>query len=112
MSINIFIVKKNEISYPKLKKYTKSLCLVCTIIGLMKKIENQTLDEERALYSISDVTVKRCFFTGPKDGESALKECKNIKVEESFFNLRYPFWHDDKLTINKCELTDKCRTAL
>ena len=78
----------------------------------MKKIENQTLDEERALYSISDATVKRCFFTGPKDGESALKECKNIKVEESFFNLRYPFWHDDKLTINKCELTDKCRAAL
>lgn len=55
---------------------------------------------------------KKCIFTSPKDGESALKECKNIKVEESYFNLRYPFWHDDKLTIDKCELTDKCRAAL
>lgn len=78
----------------------------------MKKIENKSFDKERALYSIQDTNVKKCIFSGPQDGESAFKECKNIKVEESYFNLRYPFWHDDKLTISKCELTENCRTAL
>lgn len=78
----------------------------------MKKIENKTFDEERALYAIEDTNVRKCIFSGHKDGESAFKECKNIKVEESFFNLRYPFWHDDKLAISKCELTENCCAAL
>lgn len=49
---------------------------------------------------------------GPADGESAFKECSGIQVEHSFFNLRYPFWHDHGLTIRDCELTDQCRAAL
>lgn len=43
-------------------------------------IENQTFDEERALYGLKDLTVKNCRFDGPADGESAFKECRNIDV--------------------------------
>ena len=75
-------------------------------------IENKIFDEERALYGSSDLTVKSCRFDGPQDGESALKESHDIAVENSFFNLRYPFWHDDRLTIKNCELTELCRAAL
>jgi hypothetical protein len=56
--------------------------------------------------------VTGCRFDGPADGESALKESRNILVKDCFFNLRYPFWHDDHLTIRSSQMTELCRAAL
>lgn len=78
----------------------------------MTTIQNQTFDQERALYGSRDLLVRNCSFNGPADGESAFKECAGIQVEHSFFNLRYPFWHDHGLVIRNSEMTDKCRAAL
>lgn len=78
----------------------------------MNTITNKTFDEERALYGVEGVLVKDCSFDGPADGESALKEGKEITVENCFFNLRYPFWHDDGLKIAESEMTQLCRAAL
>ncbi len=78
----------------------------------MNKIKEERFDEERALYGSQGLEIQHCQFDGPADGESALKECKEIKVSDSFFNLRYPFWHDEDLTIQGCELTPNCRAAL
>lgn len=78
----------------------------------MKTIINKTFDEERALYGENSIIVKNCNFDGPADGESAFKEGKDIEVENCFFNLRYPFWHDDKLSIKTSEMTELCRAAL
>lgn len=77
-----------------------------------KIITNQTFDEERVLYGSRDVTVKHCAFDGPADGESAFKESREVRVENCFFNLRYPFWHDDGLYIGDSEMTELCRAAL
>ena len=77
-----------------------------------KRIENLILDEERALYGSEGVIVSKCRFDGPSDGESALKECRNVRTENCFFNLRYPFWHDDHVEIISCEMTELCRAAL
>lgn len=65
----------------------------------MRLIENQTFDMERALYGSDGVTVLNCAFDGPADGESALKESRNVQIDKCFFNLRYPFWHDHGLQI-------------
>ena len=78
----------------------------------MKLIENQTLDQERALYGVQDVTLRNIRFDGPADGESALKECSDVVAENTFFNLRYPCWHDHYLTIRDSELTEACRASL
>lgn len=75
----------------------------------MKVIENQRFDEERALYESDGVTVRECKFDGEADGESAFKESRNIVAEKCFFNLRYPFWHDDKVSLFDCEMTSLCR---
>lgn len=75
-------------------------------------IEHQTFDQERALYGSLGLTVRRCAFDGPADGESAFKECRDITAEDCFFNLRYPFWHVHGLTIRRSELTELCRAAL
>lgn len=78
----------------------------------MKKYINETFDEERALYGSKDVVVEKCSFDGPADGESALKESSDIEVKGSYFNLRYPFWHNKRLHIADSEMTNLCRAAI
>ena len=78
----------------------------------MQVIENKSFDEERALYGSRGIEVKGCRFDGPADGESAFKECRHIRVQDCYFNLRYPFWHDNNLEIDGSEMTELCRAAL
>ena len=78
----------------------------------MKTIRDKVFDEERALYGSDGIEVLSCRFDGPADGESAFKESRNIVVKDSFFNLRYPFWHDEHVVIADSEMTELCRAAL
>lgn len=78
----------------------------------MKVIEKQAFDEERAFYNTEGLMLKNCEIDGEADGESAFKECRNIQTYNCFFNLRYPFWHNDKLKITECKMTELCRAAL
>lgn len=78
----------------------------------MELIEHQRFDEERALYGSRNVRARDCAFDGPADGESAFKESRDITVEDCYFNLRYPFWHDVNLRVTGSELTELCRAAL
>ncbi len=78
----------------------------------MKIYKDLCFDEERALYASRGAKVLSCRFDGPADGESALKESRDIVVRDCFFNLRYPFWHDVNLTIDGCKMTKLCRAAL
>ncbi len=78
----------------------------------MKIIENKRFGEERDLYASRDLIVKNCRFEGPEDGESALKESRNIVAEGCYMDLRYPFWHIDRLRIVGGEMTANCRAAL
>ena len=79
----------------------------------MKIIENRVFPEERALYAANDVTLKNCSFDGEEeDGESALKEARGVSLENCFFNLRYPLWHDRAVSMTGCEMTDKARAAI
>lgn len=78
----------------------------------MKEIKNLILDEERALYNLSNTKIKNIKFDGPADGESALKECDDIYIDSCYFNLRYPLWHVNKFELYNSEMTDKCRAAI
>lgn len=78
----------------------------------MKIIENECFDEERALYGSRGVKTVNCRFDGPADGESAFKESADVAVENCYFNLRYPFWHDKNVKIIDSEMTELCRAAL
>ncbi len=78
----------------------------------MNTYKNESFDQERALYGSDGVEVLNCRFDGPADGESALKESRNVEVKDCFFNLRYPFWHDEHLSISSSEMTELCRAAL
>ena len=78
----------------------------------MKIIENMVFGEERALYNSNGIILKNCSFDGQEDGESALKESRNIEIDKCFFNLRYPLWHDIGVKITDSKMTESCRASL
>lgn len=79
---------------------------------ILEIITKKRFGEERALYGSQSVHLIDCAFDGMEDGESALKESRDILVERTYCNLRYPFWHDHGLTVRDCEMTEKCRAPL
>lgn len=78
----------------------------------MNILENRIYPEERALYAARDLCLKNCRFEGEEDGESALKESKNVRLEGCFMDLRYPLWHDEGVELISTEMTEKCRAPL
>ena len=77
-----------------------------------KLIENKNFPNERDLYNTHYLHLKNVRFDGVEDGESALKESSNIKIEDTFFNLRYPLWHVDNLEVKNSKFTELSRAAL
>lgn len=75
-------------------------------------INGKTYDEERALYALSDAEVSDCSFMGPADGESAMKESRDIAVKNCRFELRYPLWHSHKFTLSDSSMSETCRAPL
>lgn len=76
------------------------------------RYEDMNLDQERALYGICGGEVLRCNFSGPADGESALKEARDLSVQACRFDLRYPLWHVKGADISRCVLSQTCRAAI
>lgn len=65
------------------------------------KIIKKVYTEERSLFSQSNLIVDECLFES-SIGESPLKECNNIEVNNSTFNIRYPLWHSNNVKIKNC----------
>lgn len=78
----------------------------------MNKIEHQTFDEERALYHLQNTEVCDCTFAGAADGESVLKEARNICVSNCKFSLRYPLWHVQGFQLHGSTMDEDTRAAL
>ena len=78
----------------------------------MNVIENKTYDLERSLYNLKDTKVIKCIFKGKNDGESVLKEAKNIEIEKCIFSLRYPLWHNDNFKVYKSDFDEYSRAPI
>lgn len=98
--------------YGKIILYADCLEIAFLKGFIMRLIESRQFDKERELYGEQDLEVVNCSFQGRRDGESALKECKNIRVANSLFDLRYPCWHVDHLEIEASEMTENCRAPI
>lgn len=56
----------------------------------MKKIIQQSFKGERALFQSKDLKLIACTFD---DGESPLKESRNIELDNSMMRWKYPLWY-------------------
>ena len=53
-------------------------------------IENEQFDKERALYNLTKANVMDCVFAGPADGESVLKEARDVVLDNCSFSPLSP----------------------
>jgi hypothetical protein len=75
-------------------------------------IRSKQMDDERALYHLTNADVTDCVFAGPADGESVLKETCDIAVSGCRFSLRYPMWHVKGFLLEQSSMDDLTRAAL
>ncbi len=75
-------------------------------------IQARQFDEERALYHLQHANVIDCVFAGPADGESALKEAREIGLKQCRFSLRYPLWHIKNFTMEHSSMDELTRAAI
>ena len=75
----------------------------------MEKIEQQFLTGERALFMGRDLEIYDTIFD---DGESPLKESRNIKLYGSMFKWKYPLWYSKDIYVKDCTLFDMARAGI
>ena len=76
------------------------------------EIFGKTFDEERALYHLTAADVTDCVFAGPADGESVLKEARDVSLENCRFSLRYPLWHVDGFKLHDSAMDEATRAPI
>ena len=79
---------------------------------MRNEIIGRTFDEERALYNLTHASVIDCVFAGPADGESVLKEARDVHLENCSFSLRYPLWHAEGFRLHDSRLDEKTRAPI
>lgn len=75
-------------------------------------IEGMVYDAERSLYHLMGASLYDCVFAGPADGESALKEARDITLENCSFSLRYPLWHVVHFKMTDCRMDEDTRAPI
>ena len=79
---------------------------------MRQQITGKQFDEERALYYLQHTDVVDCVFAGPADGESALKEARDVGVKDCSFSLRYPLWHVQGFKMERSSMDELTRAAI
>ena len=75
----------------------------------MDIIADMRFTGERPLYGIRDAEVVACLFG---EGESPLKECRNIIVRDSTFGWKYPLWYGSGLTVTGSTWEEMARAGV
>ncbi len=75
----------------------------------MRKIEQEILQGERALFQQENVSVTDSIF---ENGESPLKECRNINVSKSAFKWKYPVWYSKDIVIKNSSWFEMARAGV
>ena len=71
----------------------------------MKKLNQGLFVGERALYHSLDLEIIDSTF---QDGESPLKESKNIKLDNCIFKWKYPLWYCNNIEVKNTTSYRSC----
>lgn len=77
--------------------------------GLMKTIKEEKFTGERALFQSCNLNLDYCTFA---DGESPLKESKNLNISHSLFQWKYPLWYATNITVEHSVFFEMARAAI
>ena len=75
----------------------------------MKKIGQERLTGERALFAARDCEIEETIFD---DGESPLKESRNISLRACMFKWKYPLWYAKEIDVRDSTWCDMARAGV
>lgn len=75
----------------------------------MKEYENGSFTGERALYNIDNAKIINSKFF---DGESPLKECKNLDLLNVTFSYKYPLWYSKNIKVSNTTFNLMSRSGI
>lgn len=75
----------------------------------MKKIEQGYFDGERALFATEGAHIADCMFA---DGESPLKESRDLVLEGCIFGWKYPLWYSKNVVARNITLLEGARSGI
>lgn len=75
----------------------------------METIKRKFLTGERSLFMAKDLKIEETIFG---DGESPLKESRNISLENCSFKWKYPLWYSENIKVDNCILFEMARAGI
>lgn len=75
----------------------------------MTQINNRYFEGERILYGLEDADLDGITFG---NGESPLKEAKNINLKNSIFKWKYPLWYDENVKVENTTFETMSRSGI
>ena len=75
----------------------------------MKKFIEKKFTGERALFQSYDLDISYCTFA---EGESSLKECRNLEIRHGLFKWKYPLWYCKNVTMEDSTMFEMARAAI
>ena len=75
----------------------------------MNHYQNEHFTGERALFKTVDARIDHCLFD---DGESPLKESKNLLIDNVTFGWKYPLWYDRNVKVTDSEFLLDARAGI
>lgn len=76
---------------------------------IMKYFDQTTFKGERACFATDGATFTNCIFS---DGESPLKESKNVILKGGAFKWKYPLWYAENVEADGCLFEDNARAGV
>lgn len=64
----------------------------------MQEIKEKFFEGEHALYGLSNASLENVTFG---NGESPLKETKDLVIKNNIFKYKYPLWYSDNIKVTE-----------
>lgn len=74
-----------------------------------REINHAYLTGERPLFHERNLKIHDTIFA---DGESPLKECRDIELKDSMFKWKYPLWYGKDITAEDCTWSETARAGV
>ena len=75
----------------------------------MNEIKEALLTGERALFQSKNLKIADSVF---EDGESPLKESRNLILQNDIFRWKYPLWYCQEIVAENITLLDTARSGI
>ncbi len=75
----------------------------------MQVLEQEHFTGERALYHKNNLKINLSSFS---DGESPLKECRDIELDSCIFKWKYPLWYSENIKVYNTQFLETARSGI